>query len=91
MTLHVIWFKFFKGVVGEQAEKNARACGAQARRCLDSLWETVAAGVLANALDLASKGKEAEESRREGELLASKLPPLIGWNQEALMSPKRAK
>lgn len=77
--------------MGEQAEKNARACGAQARRCLDSLWETVAAGVLANALDLVSKGKEAEESRREGELLASKLPPLIGWNQEASMCPKRAK
>lgn len=90
MTLHVIWFKFFKGVVGEQAEKNARACGAQARRCLDSLWETVAAGVLANALDLASKGNEAEQARRQGELLASKLPPLIGWGQGGSMSSKRA-
>lgn len=91
MTLHVIWFKFFKGVVGEQAEKNARACGAQARRCMDSLWEAVALGVLANALDFVSKGKEAEQARRQGEILASKLPPLIGWDQGASMTSKRAK
>lgn len=91
MTLHIIWFKFFKGVVGEQAEKNARACGAQARRCMDSLWETVACGVLANALDFVSKGKEAEQARRQGELLAAKLPPLIGWDQGASISSKRAK
>ena len=79
MTLHVIWFKFFKGVVGEQAEKNARACGVQARRCMDSLWEAVAYGVLANALDFVSKGREAEQARRQGEKLSAMLPPLIRW------------
>lgn len=77
--------------MGEQAEKNAWACGAQARRCMDSLWETVAYGVLANALDFVSKAKEAEQARRQGELLASKLPPLIGWDQGASMNSRRAK
>lgn len=74
MTLNFMSSKFFKGVVGEQAEKSAKASDNLARKGMDSLWKTVSAGVLGDTLELAGKGKEAEEVRSQGREIAMGLP-----------------
>ena len=66
--------RFFKGVVGEQAEKSARASQSMAKKGRDRLWLCVASGCLAGSLEVQGKGPEAEEMRREAMLLAEGLP-----------------
>ena len=65
--------KFFKGVVGEQAEKSARASLSLARKGGDRLWWSVADGVLGDTLEVQGKGAEAEAVRREGREIAAGL------------------
>jgi len=74
MVLNFMSWKFFRGVVGEQAEKAARASQRLAHSCRDALWMSVAAGTLGNTLEAAGKIEEAEKGRRSGEATASGLP-----------------
>lgn len=67
-------WKFFRGVVGEQAEKSARASQTLAQKCMDRLWMSVAAGTLGNTLEAAGRIEEARRERRGGEVTASGLP-----------------
>lgn len=70
-------WKFFRGVVGDQAEKSARASQVLARKGMDRLWCSVAAGVLSDTLEVMGRSAEAEQVRKEGRELAKGLPPRI--------------
>ncbi len=74
MVLNFMSWKFFRGVVGEQAEKSARASQALAHKCMDALWMSVAAGTLGNTLEAAGRIEEARKERKGGEVTASGLP-----------------
>lgn len=59
MTLSVMSDRFFKGVVGEQAEKSARAGQNMAYKSGMRLWMGVSGGMLAETLERQGKGAEA--------------------------------
>ncbi|KAL8781728.1 MAG: hypothetical protein Q9194_000232 [Teloschistes cf. exilis] len=83
ITLNFMSHKFFKGVVGEQAEKSARASEILARKGMDGLWQSVSSGLLADTLDMAGKGQEAESMRQVGREIAKSLPEgVIKWEEE---------
>ncbi|KAJ5139265.1 uncharacterized protein N7515_004113 [Penicillium bovifimosum] len=74
MTLTFMSWKYFRGVVGEQAEKSARAGRAMAKRANDRLWASVTDDMLAETLERQGKGEEAQSVREEGQRLVSGLP-----------------
>ncbi|KAL9587595.1 MAG: hypothetical protein Q9212_000172 [Teloschistes hypoglaucus] len=83
IALNFMSYKFFKGVVGEQAEKSARASEFVARKGMDGLWQSVSSGLLADTLDMAGKGQEAESMRQVGREVARSLPEgVIKWEDE---------
>ena len=61
MTLSVMSAKFFKGVVGEQAEKSARAGQNMAYKSGMKLWMSESNGTLAETLERQGKRDEAEK------------------------------
>ncbi|KAG0160493.1 hypothetical protein PDIDSM_8023 [Penicillium digitatum] len=77
MTLTFMSWKYFRGVVGEQAEKSARAGRAMAKRANDRMWASVTDDMLAETLERQGKGEEAQSVREEGQRLVSGLPPLL--------------
>ncbi|KAI4197681.1 MAG: hypothetical protein LQ350_005750, partial [Teloschistes chrysophthalmus] len=83
IALTFMSYKFFKGVVGEQAEKSARASEFVARKVMDGLWQSVSSGLLADTLDMAGKGQEAESMRQVGREIARSLPEgVIKWKDK---------
>lgn len=82
MTLNFMSWKFFKGVVGEQAQKSARASQNLAKKGMDRLWESVASGVLSDTLEIADRPEEAAQVRRAGMEIASRLPETMWRDQE---------
>ena len=74
ITLNLMGWNFFKGVVSEQAEKSARASLNLAKKGRDTLWMGVANGVLAETLERQGKREEADVVRREGWDVAGRLP-----------------
>ncbi|KAL2698067.1 hypothetical protein AAEP93_010777 [Penicillium crustosum] len=77
MTLTFMSWKYFRGVVGEQAEKSARAGRAMAKRANDRMWASVTDDMLAETLERQGKGEEAQSVREEGQRLVSGLPPRL--------------
>lgn len=77
MSLTFMSWKYFRGVVGEQAEKSARAGRAMARRANDRLWITVTDDLLADTLETQGKGEEASAFRDEGYRFMASLPPAL--------------
>lgn len=75
MTLTFMSWKYFRGVVGEQAEKSARAGRAMAKKANDRLWGSVTDEMLADTLERQGKTDEARGVREEGEMLNMGLPP----------------
>lgn len=76
-------YKFFKGVVGEQAEKSARASENLARKGMDALWRSVSAGVVGDTLEMAGKGEEAARVMGVGREIARGLPEgVCRWEEE---------
>jgi hypothetical protein len=75
MTLTFMSWKYFRGVVGEQAEKSARAGRAMAKRANDRLWASVTDEMLADTLERQGKADEAQGVREEGQRLIMGLPP----------------
>lgn len=65
---------FFKDIVGEQAEKSARAGRQLAKRGGNKMWVCVSDGMLAETLEREGKREDAVAARREGEGLVSDLP-----------------
>ncbi|MCJ1293823.1 hypothetical protein MMC34_005379 [Xylographa carneopallida] len=74
IALNFMSWKFFNGVVGEQAEKSARAGLKMAKNGADALWLGVALGRLAETLERQGKGEEAGAVRREALDVAARLP-----------------
>lgn len=77
MTLTFMSWKYFRGVVGEQAEKSARAGHAMARKANDRLWVSVSDEMLAETLDKQGKEDEARGIREEGHRVMMSLPPAL--------------
>ena len=77
-------WKFFRGVVGEQAEKSARASQSLARKVGLVLWMCVSAGTVGETLESAGKSEEAEEARKEAWERAEELPAKIKEAMEYL-------
>lgn len=74
MTLTFMSWKYFRGVVGEQAEKSARAGRAMAKKANDRLWVSVTDEMLAETLERQGKGEEAGSVRDEGMRVTMGLP-----------------
>ncbi len=77
MTLSVMSAKFFKGVVGEQAEKSARAGQNMAYKSGMKLWMSVSNGMLADTLERQGKREEADRVRHAAIRLAGQLPKAL--------------
>ena len=77
MTLTFMSWKYFRGVVGEQAEKSARAGRAMAGKASDRLWVSVTDDMLAETLERQGKGEEAKSVREEGYRVMTNLPPAL--------------
>jgi len=76
-TLNLMSWKFFRGVVGQQAEKSARASQSLAQKGKDVLWTSVSAGLLADTLEIQGRPEEAEAVRAEGRRFAGALPEAV--------------
>ncbi|KAL2828267.1 cohesin loading factor-domain-containing protein [Aspergillus cavernicola] len=77
MTLTFMSWKYFRGVVGEQAEKSARAGRAMAKKANDRLWVSVTDEMLAETLERQGKGEEANSVREEGNRVMIGLPSAL--------------
>ena len=77
IDLNFMSWKFFRGVVGDQAQKSAQASQALAQKCMDSLWMSVSAGVYADTLDTATRSDEAARVREMGFVAAQALPDVL--------------
>lgn len=77
MTLSFLSWKFFSGVVGEQAEKSAKTSHITAKIGMDRLWMSVSAGVLGATLEIQGRIKEAEAVKQEGRNIAAGLPAAV--------------
>ncbi|KAL1863803.1 hypothetical protein Plec18170_000643 [Paecilomyces lecythidis] len=77
MTLTFMSWKYFRGVVGEQSEKSARAGRAMAKRASDRLWVSVTDDMLAETLERQGKGEEARGVREEAHRVMMSLPPAL--------------
>lgn len=71
ITLSVMCGKFFVGVVGDQAEKAGRAAVHQAKRAHNTLWLSVANGMLAENLETQGKVEEARAVHAEARRIAA--------------------
>ena len=81
MVLNFMSWKFFRGVVGGQAETSARASQNLAQQCMNGLWMSVSAGLLGDTLEVAGRNEEAERARRSGMKTSGSLPQTL---QEAM-------
>ncbi|KAI9780584.1 MAG: hypothetical protein M1835_004460 [Candelina submexicana] len=81
ITLNFMSWKFFRGVIGEQAEKSAKAATTLARKGQDSLWISVADGMQANTLEVQGRFAEAEATRQQAVVMAQGLPSAMQRTQ----------
>ena len=81
MVLNFMSWKFFRGVVGDQAERSARASQSLAHQCMNGLWMSVSAGMLADTLEVVGRNKEADRARQNGVKTSAILPQAL---QEAM-------
>ena len=77
MVLNLMSWKFFRGALGGQAESSARASQSLAHQCMNGLWISVSAGLLADTLEVAGRNEEAEMARRSGMKTSASLPPAL--------------
>ena len=69
--------------MGDQAEKSAKASQNLAVKCMDGLWKSVSAGVLADTLEVAGKSKDAEMMRGVGKGIVAGLPERVRrWEED---------
>jgi Cohesin loading factor len=77
LTLILMSDKFFKGVVGDQAMKCAKAASHQARRSGDPMWLSVAQGMEAECLDIMGKTDEARKLGDAARKVSAELPEKV--------------
>ena len=75
MTLNFMSWTYFRGVVGEQAEKASRAALKLARDSSNVVWASAAAGMLADTLEVQGKMSEASSARADAVKLAERVVP----------------
>ena len=81
MVLNFMSWKFFRGALGEQAERSALASQNLAQQCMNGLWMSVSAGLLADTLEVAGRNEEAGKARQIGVKTSGSLPQAL---QEAM-------
>jgi hypothetical protein len=67
--------RFFANVVGNQAEKSAKAASFQAKNSGNVLWMSVADGMLAQNYEVQGKKFEAQVKLEEANMLAQQAMP----------------
>ncbi|EEH22187.2 hypothetical protein PABG_04398 [Paracoccidioides brasiliensis Pb03] len=77
IALTFMSWKYFRGVVGEQSEKSAKAARAMARKADDKLWISVTEELLAATLDSQGKTGEARATREQADIALLGLPPVL--------------
>lgn len=77
LSLALMTDKFFRGVVGDQAEKSARASAAMAKKSGNKLWTSVCDGMLAETLTMQGKRDEAVKARGEALRVLEALPDAL--------------
>ncbi|KKZ63252.1 hypothetical protein EMCG_02457 [[Emmonsia] crescens] len=77
IALTFMSWKYFRGVVGEQSEKSAKAARAMARKADDKLWISVTEDLLAATLDSQGKSGEARATREQADIALLGLPPVL--------------
>ncbi|KAL9132826.1 MAG: hypothetical protein Q9175_006001 [Cornicularia normoerica] len=77
MVLNLMSWIFFRGVVGEQAERSARASQNLAQQCMNGLWMSVSAGLLGDTLEVVGRNDEAERARQSGLRTSGSLPQAL--------------
>lgn len=77
MTLALVNGKFLRGVIGEQAEKGAKAALMQAKLTHNDLWISVTQGMYADALEVQGKMDEARATREEARRLTESIFPAL--------------
>lgn len=75
ITLNVMCDKFFGGIVGEQADKSARAASVQSKKSGNMLWMSVADGLLARSFETEGNTAEAQRAMTEAIRLADAALP----------------
>ena len=75
ITLNVMCNKFFANVVGDQAEKSAKAAAVQAKKSGNTLWRSVAEGTLAHYFDVSGKKEEAAKTFEQAQKMAQMAMP----------------
>ncbi|KUJ19983.1 uncharacterized protein LY89DRAFT_467811 [Mollisia scopiformis] len=75
ITLNVMCSRFFSGVVGDQAEKSAKAASVQAMKSGNVLWMSVADGMLAQCYEVQGKKVEAQMTSEQALMSAKKAFP----------------
>lgn len=75
ITLTVMFSRFFTGVVGEQAEKSAKAATVQAQKSGNALWMSVGDGMLAQCYETQGKKVEAQQALESAQAYAAKALP----------------
>ncbi|OAX82030.1 hypothetical protein ACJ72_03627 [Emergomyces africanus] len=75
IALTFMSWKYFRGVIGEQSEKSAKAARAMARKADDKLWISVTEDLLAATLDSQGKSGEARATREQADIALLGLPP----------------
>ncbi|OJD16601.1 hypothetical protein AJ78_03241 [Emergomyces pasteurianus Ep9510] len=77
IALTFMSWKYFRGVIGEQSEKSAKAARAMARKADDKLWISVTEDLLAATLDSQGKSGEASATREQADIALLGLPPVL--------------
>ncbi|KAL1960051.1 hypothetical protein VTO42DRAFT_223 [Malbranchea cinnamomea] len=77
IALTFMSWKYFRGVIGEQSEKSAKAARAMAKKADDKLWTSVTEELLADTLDRQGKSGDGRAARAEADKVLSKLPPAL--------------
>ncbi|KAI9841042.1 MAG: hypothetical protein M1838_003792 [Thelocarpon superellum] len=75
IALNYMSGKYFRGVVGEQAVKSSQAAVKWAEDSSNSLWASVARGMLADTLEVQGRVPEATRVRAEATDLAGRVVP----------------
>lgn len=77
VVMNIMTTLFFSNIVGEQAEKSAKAGRSLAKKSKDKLWTAVADRMYADTLVRCGKSADAQQVRREGEQTMQQLPPAL--------------
>ena len=77
MVLNFMSWKFFRGVVGDQAESSAKASQSLAHQCMNGLWISVSAGLMAHTLEVAGRNEDAGRVRLGGVKTSASFPSAL--------------